>query len=150
MVVDSLVNWYNGSQRCFLILLQFLRQWDSGWARGVIYCKLLWKPVKYKVITCIQIFIQQWKVRLCVKGNTKNHVRQNILQRLSRKNRNELHQVHPVYLRRERDRVWGFFSISYASASVLFCYVDQDPKNPNRWIPAYLLRETEEKHNTED
>ena len=29
MVVDSLVNWYNGSQRCFLILLQCLRQWKT-------------------------------------------------------------------------------------------------------------------------
>ena len=25
------------------------------------------------------------------------------------------------------------------------CNVDQDPRNPNRWIPAYLVRETEEK-----
>ena len=23
------------------------------------------------------------------------------------------------------------------------CSVDQDPKNPNRWIPSYLVRETE-------
>ena len=30
------------------------------------------------------------------------------------------------------------------------CSVDQDPKNPNRWIPSYLVRETEEKLNNED
>ena len=30
------------------------------------------------------------------------------------------------------------------------CSVDQDPKNPNRWIPSYVVRETEQKLNNED
>ena len=36
------------------------------------------------------------------------------------------------------------------SIYLITCTVDQDPKNPNRWISAYMLRETEYNHNNED
>ena len=58
----------------------------------------------------------------------------------------------PVYLIRERDWVLDLLLVGQASA--YYCpgpyNVDQDPKSLSRWIPAYLLRETEEKHNNED
>ena len=55
-------------------------------------------------------------------------------------------------MRREHDRVRGLLLIGFASGFYCHgsCSVDQDPKNPNRRTPSYLVRETKEKHKTED
>jgi len=118
---------------------------DSRWVRTVIDCTVLWKPVKYQVITYIQIKLES-DPTYQGKYHT-SYVTRYITKATSSAEKQKRAISSPSHLYEKR--TWPFDWLRQCFYYRGSCNVDQDLKNPNRWIPSYLVRETEEKHKKE-